>query len=161
MNGKSKLAFCLCALLLVGMTGCRMSGGQREMYDNADEIARQGDSYTYKNRSCDRKSEDKMLLTYGSFSGTDTIWVIDSQENGEFTVDYDSTVHSGNLKAVLAYPDTKEVDTVFEGTEQNKKTIKLKKGECRMKLVGKEAGGELTLSISGDKNIEKITAQTH
>lgn len=158
MNLKNKLLLCVCLLFLVSVTGCGISNNHQNVYNSIEEIAQQGDSYTYGNRLCNEQSNDKLNLKYDGFSGTDTIWILESKEDGEITVDYDSTIDKGDFKVVLAYPDSKEVENIFEGTERGNKTIKLKKGESRLKLVGKNAAGDLKISLTEPKNIEKITA---
>lgn len=156
MKLKNKLLLCACLLFLVSVTGCGVSEKHQKAYDDVEQIAQQGDSYSYGNRLCSEQSNDKFNLKYDGFSGTDTIWILESKEDGEITVNYDSTINNGEFKVVLAYPDKKEVENILEGTEQGKKTIKLKKGECRLKLVGKNADGDLKISLTETKNIEKI-----
>lgn len=159
MNLTNKLLMCVCLLFLISVTGCGTSDKHQKAYDSVEQIAQQGDSYSYVNRLCSEKSKDKIKLKYDGFSGTDTIWILESKEDGEITVNYDSTIKNGNFKVVLAYPDTKEIENISEGTEQGNKTIKLKKGESRLKLVGKNAAGDLKIALTETKNLEKITTK--
>lgn len=158
MNLKNKLLLCICMLFLVNVTGCGINEKNQKAYDNVEQIAKQGDNHNYTGRSSKRVN-DNLELNYKVFSGTDTIWILKSKENGEITVNYDSTVNSGDFKVVLAYPDTKEVENILEGTKQGNQTIQLKKGECRLKLVGRNAEGSLKISITGNKNLESISTK--
>ena len=159
MNLKNKSLMCACLLFLVSATGCGISDKHQKAYDSVEQIAQQGDSYSYGNRLCSEQSNDEFNLKYDGFSGTDTIWILESKEDGEITVNYDSTINNGDFKVVLAYPDTKEIENISEGTEQGNKTIKLKKGESRLKLVGKNAAGDLKISITETKNLGRITTK--
>ncbi|MDT8717645.1 hypothetical protein IAI10_13315 [Clostridium sp. 19966] len=46
------------------------------------------------------------------------------------------------------------VEVLFSGSKEDKKAIKLSKGDYRLKIVGKNAKGQLQLYINKDSNIE-------
>ncbi|WP_242966096.1 hypothetical protein [Clostridium chromiireducens] len=49
-----------------------------------------------------------------------------------------------------------EVETILEGTEKSRKTIKLTKGKYRFRNVGANADGKIRISVSSNSDV-KIT----
>lgn len=144
----------LCLLFITSLvSACGISDKQKGMYNDNGKIAQDGDSFSYVNRTGADDPNDKININYYGFYGTDTIWVIESKENGEVTFQYDSTVKSGDFKAVLISPK-KEIEDILTGNEKGSKTIKLKDGKYLFKIVGRAAKGKI--QISADKN-ESVT----
>lgn len=155
MKLRNKVLLGLCLLFLLGtLSGCNVDSEEDDMYSNNDKISTDFDSYSYLRRN-ESGSEDHINFKYGKFSGTDTIWIIESNGDGEITFNYDSKVDSGDFKGVLITPE-KQVETVLEGVDKGEKTIKLSEGEYRFKFVGKKAKGKIDISIEEDDDA-KIT----
>ena len=125
---------------------------RKNIYNNNDKIVQDGDSYTNISRTCTGNSKDEIDIKYSGFYGDDTIFILESKEDGEVTFNFDSTVNSGDFKAVLINPK-KEIENILEGTEQGNKTIKLAKGKYRFKIVGRNAKGEINISINKNNNV--------
>lgn len=140
-------------ILLDIIVSCVFNVWQKNIYNNNKKIAQQGDDYTYS-RTSSENSNDKIDWNYSDFSGDDTVWILNSKEDCEITINYHSTVDNGKFKVVLANPKKEEVEDILEGTEEGNKTIKLSKEEYRIKIVGKNAEGQIKLSINENKNVE-------
>ncbi|WP_252217179.1 hypothetical protein [Clostridium sp. VAP41] len=54
----------------------------------------------------------------------------------------------------MTNPKKQEIKTILEGIEEGSETIKLLKEEYRIKIVGKNAEGNIKLSINENKNVE-------
>lgn len=155
MKLRNKLLLGLCLLFLLGtLSGCNADSEKDDMYSNNNKISPDVDSYSYVRRS-ESSSKNHINVKYGKFSGTDTIWIIESNGGSEITFNYDSKVDSGDFKGVLITPE-KQVETVLEGVGKGEKTIKLSEGEYRFKFVGKKAKGKIDISIEEDDDA-KIT----
>lgn len=138
--------------LMCTFTGCGIGNEKGGIYNDNDRISRDGDSYSYIARS-QSSSNNHITVKYGKFSGTDTIWSIESKGDCEITFDYDSEVESGDFKGVLITPE-KEVETVLEGTDNGEKTIKLTEGKYRFKFVGSKAKGKIDISIEENEDVK-------
>lgn len=155
MKLKNKtLLFCGLLILSFIFVSYGFNFWQKNIYNNSKKIVEQGDSYTYNKRTVNENNNDKIDWKYSGFSGDDTICILKPKEDGEITINYDSKVNHGNFKMVLVSPKKQEIKTIFEGTEEGSETIKLLKDEYRIKIVGKNAEGEIKFSINENKNIE-------
>lgn len=132
------------ALLVIGLAGCIPVGELRlSIYDKDKEIARQWNTYSYK----DRISGDS--LRYSEFSGTDTIHRFDLAREETVEISIRSSVAAGRFKCVLITPSN-EIIILVEHTDERELVINLPPGVSRIKLVGYRASGEFSLSISGE-----------
>lgn len=149
-------------ILLEIIVSCGFNVWQKNIYNNNKKIVQQGDSPTYNSRTGNENSNDKINWNYSGFSGDDTIWILKPKEDGEITINYDSTVKNGNFKVALVNPKKEEIETILEGTEEGNKTIKLlKEEEYRIKIVGKNAEGDIKLSVNENKNVEITSKYQH
>lgn len=126
---------------------------QEKMYDDSSKIIKSGDSYTFYTCTSTWDSNKEMSMKFGSFSGTDTIWSFDVKKDTEVTFNYESNIDDGEFKVVLINPN-KEIENILEGTVKDKNTIKVSKGEYRIKFVGKKAKGKINISIEDNKYID-------
>lgn len=161
MKLRKKILLFICLLIILDII---ISFGfniwQKNIYNNNYKLVQQGDSYTYKNKIGPQNSSNEIDLKYSGFSGDDTIWILNAHKDGEITLNYNSTVNSGDFKLVLINSQ-KEIENILEGTEQGDKTIKLTKGECRLKIVGRNAEGEVKLSINDESKNTDISSISH
>lgn len=158
MNIKNKLALAICIVFLFGsISGCKVSDNKKNTYGNTyndnEKIAQQSENHTHTTYNISNNSDNNIEFQYGGFFGVDTIWILNSKDDEDITLDYDSKVNSGDFKAVLVNPKG-EIENILEGTDKGNKTIKLTKGEYRVKLVGNDANGKVKLSIAQNKNVE-------
>jgi len=145
---KILLGICL-MMLLYTLSGCTLDAGKVDIYNNNEKIAQDRDSYSYVGRN-ESGSKNEITVKYGKFSGSDTIWNIESEGQSEITIKYDSKVESGDFKGVLISPE-KQVEDILVGTETGEKTIKLTEGKYRFKFVGNKAKGKIEISIETEE----------
>ncbi len=136
-------------MLLYTLSGCTLDAGKANIYNNNEKIAQDRDSYSYVGRN-ESGSKNDIIVKYGKFSGTDTIWNIESEGQSEITIKYDSKVESGDFKGVLISPE-KQVEDILVGTETGEKTIKLTEGKYKFKFVGNKAKGKIEISIETEE----------
>ncbi|WP_346917285.1 hypothetical protein [Clostridium sp.] len=150
MKLKIKVLLVMCLMLLLcTFSGCTLNTGKADVYNNNEKIAQDGDSYSYVGRN-ESGSKNEITVKYGKFSGSDTIWNIESEGQSEITIKYDSKVESGDFKGVLISPE-KQVEDILVGTETGEKTIKLTQGKYRFKFVGNKAKGKIEISIETEE----------
>lgn len=124
---------------------------QKSIYENNSKIIDKSDSYSYFNQV--RSNIDGTLKSKFKFTGMDTIYNLDTKDGGTISINYNANIVSGKFKLVLINPDD-EVTTIVEGTGKGTKKISLGNGEGRLKLVGKNAKGDIELSIDTKDDIE-------
>ncbi|MCM0649139.1 hypothetical protein NBE98_12210 [Clostridium swellfunianum] len=141
-------------LLLAGLvlSGCTVSDFQKTVYNDDAKIAKKADSYNFKSRVGTTTSH-RSEIKFGTFYGMDTLWSIDAKEQTEVTVDYDIKIEKGDFKVVLIGPDNKVI-TIVDGGKTGKQGIKVQKGNSRIKIVGRDAKGNIKIDITGDKNLK-------
>ncbi|KOA18849.1 hypothetical protein CLHOM_27880 [Clostridium homopropionicum DSM 5847] len=148
MKLKSKfLLYSWLFLIIVIGSGCGVSQDKKNIYSNNDIIAQEADSFSFGTRSDTGNSKDEVNIKYSGFYGADTIWIIEAEENQEIILKYNSNVKSGDFKLVLINPK-KEIENILVGTQQGDKTIKLTKGKYVIKIVGRNAKGEINITRS-------------
>ncbi|HHV63550.1 MAG TPA: hypothetical protein GXX46_00505 [Peptococcaceae bacterium] len=130
----------LCALVLVG---CSIGVGKETIYDDAQRIARDGDSYSFYHR-IGEIGRNSLALDYSRFYGVQTIWVWENEEPGEIAVDYDSQVTSGKFKVVLVTPEGRIIN-IAEQSGKGSFKIAASRGKYSLKIVGYDAKGAIRL----------------
>ncbi len=124
------------------------------IYSDDAIIARDGDSWSYFKLIVDPSSEEsEQAIKYSGFSGVQSLWTVTSPESGYAVVAYSSIVSRGDFKMVLVDPDG-YVQTIFEGNADAEKTIPLFPGTNRIKIVGRQANGSVTVKIAADSGTE-------
>lgn len=151
---KKLLFSCLIGLLLMfASSGCtEFQSRKAEMYDDDTAIVSDADSYFTSNSLLTSTSKYEVDFSFGSFSGTKTIWVIRAETGGVFTVNYKATVTEDALKMVLIDPD-KNVQIIFENSSSGEQTFNLDEGKYVIKLVGRYAQGDIELTMKDYQNI--------
>lgn len=161
MKLRNKILLVICILIILDIIASfGFNIWQKNIYNSNNKIVQQGDSYTYKNKTGTQNSSYEINLKYSGFSGDDTIWILNAHKDCEITLNYNSTVNNGDFKIVLINSQ-KEIENILEGTAQGNQTIKLTKGECRFKIVGRNAEGEIKLSIIDENKNVDISSLTH
>lgn len=132
-------------ILAMVLSGCKASEYQKSIYTDNAKIGRDIDSYSYKNSSSNSKDLE-INKKFGSFTGMETVWIIDAKEETTVDIEFSSKLTSGLFKTVLVAPHS-EVTNVFEQQKSGKATLQVQRGKNRIKIIGKEAVGEVSLSI--------------
>lgn len=150
-----------CLLLFAGLMmlasalgGCAgdASLAKQNIFADEDALVQEADSYTYANRLGGGETQDQLDLEYSGFSGMETIWTFDVEDAGQISLEFDSTVDNGDFKVVLITPD-KEIEEVLNGAQQGETTIALAQGKTILRLVGRDAGGHILLSITDNQGV--------
>lgn len=116
------------------------------IYDNDKKIANKLNSYNYTNLSNNELKDDRCHYKFGKFSGMDTIFNIQCEKNDNLHYNYDLDLKEGDFKVVLIDPNDKVIKLV-DKTGKNNSDYKTKKGNYRIKFVGKDASAEITFTI--------------
>lgn len=133
-------------LTAMAMTGCTSgSRYQKSVFNDDDKIINGEDSYTYKKR-IGNMVKDKIDMKFGIFTGIETVNKIKAEKDGELLFTFQSKINEGDFKVVLITPDD-EIINILEGTSEGTKTIPIKKGVNRIRLVGREAKGKVKIEI--------------
>jgi len=143
----------LMLLLVFTATGCtEFEANKAAMYTDEEAIVAEGDSYFTTQYVQSSSSKYVVNCSFGSFSGTRTLWVIRAQEGGTFKVTYDAEITKTDFKLVLIDPD-KNLQVIFENSATGEQTFTLSEGKYVIKLVGSYAQGQLDLSMTDYENI--------
>lgn len=125
--------FCLCLM------GCNNEFAKEE-YDNAEKIAESGDRYA-KEMSVFNTIDGGYSLTVSKFDGRETLWTKTLKEEQEVDIDFSFVLSAGKAKVVHIDADD-NVTIVIECTPETSteeyvtKTVTMKKGKNRLKIVG-------------------------
>ncbi|MCX7695792.1 MAG: hypothetical protein N2Z71_08830 [Caloramator sp.] len=144
-------------IMLLLTVGCRGTQYQRSLYDDDKKIASEGDSYMYGLRS-GVTANNRTNIKFGSFTGMETIYFIEANNNSKIKIEFSSSVKKGNFKVVLVDPSN-NITKILEGTQKGSIEIDVIKGRNRIKLVGRDAGGEVRLSLYPADDVE-ITSKS-
>lgn len=154
MNRRYLLISFLCILALAGCSG--ISSKQKNIYANNKQIAEETDTYTYLTRVASEDSIEninQINLEFSKFYGTDTLWSIESSGKHKLELSYNSEISKGKFKAVLVTAK-EEVLNLFEGTDEGIIVLDLDEGKYRLKIVGKDAKGNIQIDIEESISIE-------
>lgn len=150
---KLVLSLVISSITVVGIGCGPMNEYQNSMFDDESKIVKESDSHTYKSRAENNINEDKSIK-FSSFSGTETIYELDcNNENEEIVLNLKTSIDKGDFKIVLISPEDKVTDIVI-GTNELNETFKLEKGTSRIKLVGKQSGGKIDIRIDVGEGVE-------
>jgi hypothetical protein len=138
--------------LMLYLTGCSVSDYQKSIYDDDSKIASQADSYNFRSRS-GNTSNEKTEVKFGAFYGADTLWTINANKDSVLTVEYDVKLEKGDFKVVLIDPDNKII-AIVSGQKAGEQEVKVKSGNSRIKIVGKNAKGQVKINITGNKDLK-------
>ena len=137
VNSKFKIVW-LSALCLF-MLGCSNGFAERE-YDSSEKISQTEDRYA-KEVSVFNQIEGGFVLTVSKFDGRETLWSDTLEEDQNMEIEFSFSLSAGRAKIV--HVDAKgNVTTVMECLPEDStdgfitKTVSLKSGENRLKIVG-------------------------
>lgn len=134
-----KILMLLVVSLCLFMTACSNEFAKRE-YDSDDKISQQEDRYA-KETSIFNPIEGGYSLIVSKFDGRETLWSAVLEENQDMEVDFSFSLSAGQAKIVHIDAEG-NVTTVIECLPETStdgfvtKTIALKSGENRLKIVG-------------------------
>jgi len=142
----------LIILLTVLIGGCGVKERQKNIYEQNSEISQAGDSYSYSQR-LGEVDEQSLNIAYERFYGTDTIWLLNAEQTGKITINYDLALASGDFKVVLVTPQD-EVTVVAEGSGKGEYETQVSPGKYRVKIVGRNAFGEAAAEIKSADGVQ-------
>jgi hypothetical protein len=129
------------------------SSSYDDIYEDNNRIVSVADSYSYRNRVGESKNK-RTKLSF-KLTGMETLWAIKSDYNTNVRIEYSSQVKKGQLKLVIIHPDD-TIKTIFEGSGANTVNVPVKKGTNRIKIVGKNATGEIDFTIQTSKDLRVV-----
>lgn len=140
MNHK-KILLSMLLILSILLVGCNIAPSSKDIYDKNDQIALQGDSFTYKVRIAN-VFDQQADIEFKNFTGAETLFKIRS--GNLLKVDLSKEISSGRFKVVLI-DDENEIIELEDEME-----VELTNLIYRIKIVGDDASGkfELTLNIT-------------
>lgn len=123
------------------------------LYDDDKKIAADSDTYGLDEEKTTMK--DNIYIGNLKISGSYTIWEYTCEEDQDVEISYQFTVGSGKGKMVFISPDDSvgmiaSNESVEESGEMMKKTISLKAGKNRIKVVGK-GKAEISFKLMSEK----------
>lgn len=154
-SSKSFLVAALSVLLWIGSACGGTDRAKEAIYDDPEQIAAEGDQYTFTSRTGDGETDTELDIQYEGFSGTETIWSLKAAADSQVNFVYSSTVAEGDFKAVLVTPQ-QGVETLLEGSGDGETTLDIAAGEYQVKIVGRRAEGSLSMSVAGDTNLTVV-----
>lgn len=134
------------------LTGFNHATYQKTVFSDISKIVSEADSFSFVKRE-GVTTDTHIAISYVTFSGMETIWKIEAQDEGILALEFTSIVNRGEFKVVLISPEN-EVVNILQQNEAGFKSVPLKIGFSRLKIVGLESSGELTLTISGGEKIK-------
>ncbi len=157
MYSKNGLIVCLGLLFLLSIiSGCGIPESANNAYDDDSIIVQEFDTYRLGPYSLIRINNE-ISFKYGNFYGAYTVFSLESEEDAEVKFEYNSKVDSGDFKAVLITPK-KEIQNLLIGNEHGAETVQLEKGIYIFKIVGRDANGEIKISIYTNQNVDIISS---
>lgn len=143
--------FMLISCLFIS-SSCGISEYQKNLYNDNSKIIKQGDSYSFLKRAGNTYN-NKTSVKFGTFNGMETLWTVNTKNEGNIKINYKTQISRGKFKIVFITPED-EIKTICENTQNGSIVIKTKKGKSRIKIVGNDAKGECELSLAPDSNIK-------
>ena len=163
MRGLIKLFVISILILFLSLTfifaGCsKVSSYQESIYSDESKIINEADSYSYLIRTGSTK-DNISTVGFKTFNGMETIWTIDTEEEGTLTIEYNTVINQGKFKLVLI-DSNNNVQTIVEQDGSGTASIELKKGKSRLKIVGVDAQGEIQATLIASMGM-KIKSVNH
>lgn len=117
----------------------------RRAFDSDRIIVSEEDSFTFVQR-VGRTVRKRTDIEFEGFSGTYTLLSLNSQEGDFIEVAFRTQIKSGQFKLVLIDPD-KNIQTIIAMSGSGQRSISLKKGISRIKMIGRESTGIISFEI--------------
>ena len=133
--------FLLLGLIFVILTGCSNAFAKKEYHD-IRKIAETEDRYA-KESSVFNSIDNSYSLKVKKFDGRQTLWTKTLEDNEDIDIEIKLSLSEGTAK-IVHVDENGNVTTIIECTSDNcaeeyvAKTISLKKGLNRIKIVGYE-----------------------
>lgn len=125
-------------LCMIPLVSCDQIPSGRNIYDNMEEIAKQGDSYTYRSR-VGNVIGHHATIAFNGFSGADTI--IQLNQRKTYRVVYELTLQRGRFKVVFITPTLDVIEL------EDDMIIEIDESGYRIKLVGENANGTIDFNL--------------
>lgn len=131
----------------------RVLSDKQRIFDDANQLVLDYDDYSYSTKR-GRNMNDTSSLEF-EFSGMDTIWDIKAQSEGILHINFQSIIASGEFKVLLITPSD-EIVTILEQSKSNEKDIQISEGISKIKIVGRDAKGELKMTLTANPWLDII-----
>ncbi len=144
MKKKKIVLITVTALFCLLLAGCS-NGFARQQYNSTDQISRSEDNYAKKD-SVFNPIDGGYSLIVSEFDGRETLWSRILKEEQSIAIDFSIILSKGQMKIVHVDADA-NVTTLIECSPDNStegfetKTVTLKKGQNRLKIVGYDCEG--------------------
>lgn len=154
-----KIIFLLVVSLCIFITGCNNEFAEQD-YNSVDKISQKEDHYA-KESSIFNPIEGGYSLIVSKFDGYETLWSDKVTEEQRMKVDFSFSLSKGQAKIVHIDADG-NVTTVIECSPESStdgfvtKTIALKSGENRLRIVGydcKDIDLKMLFEFNKDQNL--------
>jgi len=142
MTRNLKIIIALIAIASI-LTACTFSNN-KEDYNNYNKIVRTTTDLTYETYD-GGVEENNAMLRFKGFEGIDTLFVFSGEESVTITV-YENVIE-GKFKVVLVDPYNQVIE-LHQTT-----TLSCVEGQYRLKLVGEDASGTLSVSVTSHVSI--------
>jgi len=138
--------------IVVLITSCsNFDSYQNSIYNDNVKISKQGDSYSFKDR-LGVIEDNNISLTFNNFSGKQTIWEINAEEQSTFDFEVKIKTSKGEFKVCLI-SENNDVIIVAEGVFDGTIPINIQKGRSYIAIVGRSTDGEIIGVLNNVENI--------
>lgn len=146
-------AVCILAFQMVGVAGAieeKARAGIGDAYDDPAWLSSSASSYQIKSTrsSVSMPGKNECKLSYGVFSGAQTLWTASGKE-GEVQLEHEESYAQGRFKLVLVHPDGSIVDI---SEQPSPYVFRLMEGRTVLKAIG-DAAQEVSVTLSINRNI--------
>lgn len=146
------LLACVLVLILFFSTGCsKIIDYQKSIYNDTSKISSVCDSYSFASRT-GNNIYNNFAISFQGFNGKQTIWELTVKENSRLVIDCNTEIRSGIFKICLIN-EAGDVSTIAEGNKAEELTIGIEEGANYIAIIGKEAKGELKMTLTGNDRV--------
>ena len=152
MKNNRILLFVIIILVILPFNGFSTGSKESDNHIENNDIFLQLDNSSYSERLA-RAVNNHSDISFSVFNGIDTITLLNTGDGDELEIEFTSKINKGNFKLVFISPDD-EIIVLLNQSQNGIKKLIPGKGVSRIKIMGKDASGILSLSINGHKDIE-------
>jgi len=123
-----------------------------DLVDDQSRMLQAGDSFFYRNRDISLTNRSASL-SFRGFHGIETLYRLESDQGGKLTITTTSSVDTSHYKLVLVDVMREEVITLLQGSGNANRILNLKAGSYRIKTVGYDAAGTVSMTLSAGQGV--------
>jgi hypothetical protein len=152
MTNNKSLPFIIIILVLITFNGFSSGSKDRDKQIEKNGKILQLDNASYSERLA-RAVNNHTDISFSAFNGTDTIVLLNTDEGDELVIEFSSNINRGSFNLIFINPNN-EIIVLLNQSQKGLKKLIPGKGISRIRMIGKEAGGILSLKIKGYRDIE-------